>query len=106
MFEEANLQKKIEYAPPSAPVVGDKVQGEAWSLVADIWQPYRMPILLMVKTILVSYDANEAGMKGAARLQALTRRVRVIQVPWGKDVTEFVFGGGSVKRWLKEVCNG
>jgi hypothetical protein len=42
-------------------------------------------------------------MKGAARLQALTKRAKVIQVPWGKDITEFVLAGGNVKQWLNEV---
>ncbi len=64
--------------------------------------PHWMPLLLHCKTILVAYDADEAGMKGAARLQALTKRARTIQVPWGKDITEFVLTGGSVKQWLNE----
>jgi DNA primase len=64
--------------------------------------PHWLPLLLHCKTILVAYDADEAGMKGAARLQALTKRARVIQVPWGKDVTEFVLTGGSVTQWLNE----
>jgi DNA primase len=83
-------------------LVGVTTLGSASGTLNPRW----LSLLLYCKTILVAYDADEAGMKGAARLQALTRRARVIQVPWGKDVTEFVLGGGSVKQWLKEVCNG
>jgi DNA primase len=65
--------------------------------------PHWLPLLAACETILVAYDADKAGMKGAARLQAMTKRARVIQVPWGKDITEFVLAGGSVKQWLYEV---
>jgi DNA primase len=57
---------------------------------------------LHCKTILVAYDRDEAGQKAAARMQMMTRRARLIWVPWGKDITEFVLQGGSVKQWLDE----
>ncbi len=69
---------------------------------AGTLNPHWLPLLLHCRTILVAYDADEAGMKGAARLQAQTRRARVIQVPWGKDITEFVMQGGSVNQWLSD----
>jgi DNA primase len=62
--------------------------------------PHWLPLLLHCKTILVAYDRDEAGRKAAARLEAMTRRARVIQVPWGKDITEFVLQGGSIQQWL------
>src|SRR5450432_3768153 len=58
--------------------------------------------LLSCQEILVAYDTDEAGRKGAARLQALTSRVRIIQVPLGKDVTEFYLRGGSVFQWIAD----
>ena len=70
---------------------------------AGTLNPHWMPLLLHCKTILVAYDADEAGLKGAARLQALTKRARVIQVPWGKDISEFVLSGGKLKPWLSEL---
>jgi DNA primase len=82
-----------------AGLVGVATLGSA----ASTLNPHWLPLLLHCKTILVAYDADEAGMKGAARLQALTKRARIIQVPWGKDITEFVLKGGSVKQWLNEV---
>jgi hypothetical protein len=39
-------------------------------------------------------------VKGAARLQALSQRVHVVQVPKGKDITEFHMQGGDVYAWL------
>jgi DNA primase len=80
-------------------LVGIATLGSAGGALNSHW----LPLLLQCKTILVAYDADEAGMKGAARLQALTKRARVIQVPWGKDITEFVLKGGSIKQWLNEV---
>ncbi len=59
--------------------------------------------LMACRSILVAYDADEAGRKGAARLQALTSRAHVIRVPFGKDVTEFYLQGGSIYDWLTEA---
>jgi DNA primase len=53
--------------------------------------------------LLVAYDADEAGRKGAAKLSHLTRRARVVQVPRGKDITEFVLQGGDLRQWLKTL---
>jgi hypothetical protein len=60
-----------------------------------------MPLLRHCNTILVAYDADTVGMKGAAKLQAPTERPRVIQVPWRKDITEFVLKGGNVQQWIR-----
>ncbi|MBE7511444.1 MAG: toprim domain-containing protein [Anaerolineales bacterium] len=80
-------------------LVGVATLGSASGMLNPRW----MPLLLHCKTILVAYDADQAGMKGAARLQALTKRARVVQVPWGKDITEFVLKDGSVREWLSEL---
>jgi hypothetical protein len=73
---------------------------ELWAVkvrsAAGTLNPHWLPLLLYCRTILVADDADEAGMKGAARLQAQTHRAQVIQVPWGRDVTEFVLQGESV----------
>ncbi|MEP7288645.1 MAG: hypothetical protein ABI947_23065 [Chloroflexota bacterium] len=59
-------------------------------------------LLLNCKTTLVACDADEVGIKGAERLQTPSQRTRVIQVSWGKDITEFVLQSGSVPKWLNE----
>jgi DNA primase len=56
--------------------------------------------LVSVPIILAAYDMDLAGEKGAARLQALSGRVQVIHVPWGKDLTEFHQQGGHLYSWL------
>lgn len=63
--------------------------------------PHWLPLLLHCKTILIAYDADEAGMKGAARLQALTARARPIKLPHGKDITEFFLRGGDIRQWVE-----
>ena len=72
--------------------------GSAASTLGDRWSID----LLSVPLILVAYDADRAGMKGAARLQMLSDRVHPIQVPKGKDVTEFYQQGGDVFTWLAQ----
>jgi len=57
--------------------------------------------LVTVPLILVAYEVDKAGAKGAARWQALSRRVHVVQVPWGKDITEYHLQDSDVYTWLE-----
>jgi DNA primase len=56
--------------------------------------------LVSVPLILLAYDMDEAGEKGAARLRSLSRRMHPVRVPWGKDLTEFHQQGGDLHPWL------
>jgi len=56
--------------------------------------------LVRAPVILAAYDRDEAGQKGAARLLALSRRVRLARLPWGKDLTEYHLQGGDVQAWI------
>lgn len=56
--------------------------------------------LVSVPLILLAYDVDEAGEKGAARLRSLSRRMHPVRVPWGKDLTEFHQQGGDLHSWL------
>lgn len=53
-------------------------------------------------TILVAYDRDTAGEKGANRLLSLSPRFRPIEVPSGKDITEFYLNGGDVYTWIEK----
>lgn len=70
--------------------------GSASARLADSW----VFDLARVPVILAAYDLDRAGEKGAARLQALSSRVHVIRVPWGKDITDYYLQGGDVYAWL------
>jgi len=72
--------------------------GSAGSALSDRW----IIDLVTVPLILVAYDVDPAGLKGAARLQSLSDRVHTIQVPKGKDITEFYKQSeeGDVFTWL------
>lgn len=59
-----------------------------------------MMALLPYRRILVAYDVDQAGQDGAAKLQALSARIRSIQVSIGKDVTEFAQQGGRLRDWI------
>lgn len=78
------------------PLVTAVSLGSAGNGLSDRW----IGDLVMVPLILVAYDVDQAGAQGAARLQALSRRVHVIRVPYGKDITEFHLQGGEVFTWL------
>ena len=71
--------------------------GSASATLNDRW----LLDLVTVPLILAAYDVDKAGAKGAARWQALSRRVHVVQVPWGKDITEYHRRGGDVYTWLE-----
>jgi DNA primase len=53
-------------------------------------------------TLLVAYDQDAAGEKGANRLLALSPRFRRIRVPDGKDISEFYLNGGDVYTWTEK----
>lgn len=54
-------------------------------------------------TILVAYDRDAAGEKGANRLLTLSRRFRPIDIPSGKDITEFYLQGGDIYLWIEQA---
>jgi DNA primase len=54
-------------------------------------------------TVLVAYDRDAAGEKGANRLLSLSPRFRPIEVPAGKDITEFYLKGGDVYHWIEQA---
>lgn len=78
------------------PLVTAVTLGSAGAGLSDRW----IGELVRVPLTLVAYDMDQAGAKGAARLQALSRRVHVIRVPYGKDITEYHLQGGEVFTWL------
>ncbi|MDX1994330.1 MAG: toprim domain-containing protein, partial [bacterium] len=58
--------------------------------------------LMHCHTILVVYDRDAAGERGAKRLLSLSPRFHRIELPQGKDVTEFYLRGGDVHAWLEK----
>ena len=56
--------------------------------------------------VLVAYDNDEAGRRGAQHLRQLSPRVHVIRVPQGKDITEFHVAGGDVFTWIESEMAG
>jgi len=59
-----------------------------------------LPHVLSLARVLVAYDNDPEGEKGAERLASLSGRMRVVRVPQGKDISEFFDGGGDVVSWL------
>jgi DNA primase len=57
--------------------------------------------LVGCQTLLVAYDSDEAGIRGAQRLARISPRFRRIDVPHGKDITDFYLSGGDVYGWIE-----
>jgi hypothetical protein len=53
-------------------------------------------------TIFVAYDRDAAGEKGANRLLSLSPRFRPVEVPQGKDITEFYLHDGDIYAWIAD----
>jgi DNA primase len=60
--------------------------------------------LIAVPRLLICMDADEAGEKAASELASLSRAVKIIQVPVGKDMNEFyrLVSEQAVQDWLKQ----
>ena len=57
------------------------------------------------RNILVAYDNDEAGMKGAEQLLKISPRFHALKLPFGKDISDFYLQGGDVYEWLSENFN-
>jgi len=57
------------------------------------------------RQILVAYDRDQAGEKGAKRLLDLSLRFRALPTPFGKDVGEFYLQGGDIYLWIEQALN-
>jgi hypothetical protein len=57
--------------------------------------------LLSSLRLLVAYDVDAEGDKGAKRLGQLSSRMQRIRPPVGKDVTAFWQAGGQVRDWVR-----
>lgn len=60
--------------------------------------PQWLPYLLTYRRVLVAYDADQAGEKGAGKLAALSGRMEVCQVPVGNDLIEYAQLGGDLRQ--------
>ncbi len=63
--------------------------------------PKALRYLLGCPRLLVAYDVDAEGDRGAERLQRLSARMQRIRLPAGKDVTAFWQAGGRVRDWVR-----
>ena len=62
--------------------------------------PRARALLLPIPRLLVAYDADAPGERGARRLLAVSPRLRRLQLPAGHDLTELQQRGGDLRAWL------
>lgn len=65
--------------------------------------PRWYPKFLTAPSILIRMDADQSGQGAAAQIASLSRAVRSVQVPQGKDVNDFYLSAGqeAVINWIK-----
>ncbi len=78
-------------------LVGVVTLGSASARLPDAWVPH----LLSVQQLLVAYDADAAGTKGAAMWESLSTRAHRLLPLVGKDVTDFYLSGGDLRAWVQ-----
>jgi DNA primase len=57
--------------------------------------------LLGCPRLLLAYDVDLEGEKGAERLAQLSPRMQCVRLPVGKDVTAFWQTGGQLQAWVR-----
>jgi hypothetical protein len=77
-------------------LVGVVTMGSAAARLPDAWVPH----LLGVQRLLVAYDTDVAGARGAARWESVSSRAQRIVPLSGKDVTDFQLAGGDLRAWV------
>lgn len=60
-----------------------------------------IPYLLPIARIMVAYDMDAAGEKGAEKMLDVSARMKRIKVPLGKDITDFHHQGGRLRDWVE-----
>jgi DNA primase len=65
-----------------------------------------LTLLLPVARVLLAYDQDAEGAKGAERLAFGSRRIRRVNVPAGKDVTDCWRRGGDLRAWATWTLGG
>jgi DNA primase len=74
--------------------------GSASARLADTWLTELLPLARM----LVAYDADAAGARGADAWSALSSRVKRAVLPDEppvKDITDYYCAGGDIRQWLR-----
>lgn len=99
MFEgEFDAMLAQQHAPAAVACVTFGSESKAPSL--------RWCVALRGLPVVVAYDADEAGERGAARWLAALKGSTRARVPTGKDVTDLWRAGGdaALSSWLAESC--
>lgn len=62
--------------------------------------------LISVPSILLRMDEDQAGQGAVAQISTLSRAVKDVQVPQGKDINDFylIAGNKNIRQWINEVC--
>jgi hypothetical protein len=64
--------------------------------IPTLWLPYLLPYA----RVLIAYDNDESGQKGAATLAETSKRVVILEVPGRGDLTDYHTAGGDLRGWL------
>lgn len=90
---EFDMMLAAQHAPADVACITFGGEGHA---VGELWRN----MLKDAGKVLVCYDTDKAGKEGAFKWFDAHRSVRRVKVPSGKDLTEFMQGGGNVAEWI------
>jgi DNA primase len=69
--------------------------GGAGKHLSAQWMAYLLPY----RKVILAYDADKAGRKGAKNLKLLSKRLKV-STPPAEDLCAFYQEGGNLQEWL------
>jgi len=75
--------------------------GSASNRLTARWQAE----LSACRSILIAYDNDEAGSKGAEQLLKISPRFRELKLPFGNDISDYYLQGGDIYEWLADIIS-
>ncbi len=82
---------------------GDLVGIASTSGGAGTWQKHWNVYLLGAQKVFVAYDSDATGQAEAAKVVAQIGGAQRVNVPVGKDITEYWQQGGDVRAWVQSL---
>lgn len=100
MFCEGEFDALLAHQEAGS-IVSVVTLGSAVNALSAYWHD----LLLSCQLVLVAYDHDQAGERGAQLLSTTSARFRTIQLPSGNDISDFHVHGGDICRWVEHELN-
>lgn len=81
---------------------GDRLTAVTLGSASARLTPRWLPHLLAIEQLFITYDADEAGQRGATYLGSMLPHAQRLSLPMGNDITDFYLRGGDLQEWIDE----